>query len=150
MNKLAKLAVGIATALSGAGYAAGFDDATATFYYRLPLGGTTPQTESSYGFAMDYDVSAGPLGNTTPLRRSLVDLRFQRNQLQDLKLNGITFAVRDKRTNELTIGGKEIDNTTAAVVGGLLVAGVLCATENVICEDDDDKPAPAPAPPPAD
>jgi hypothetical protein len=148
MKKIAALAAGVSTALSGISYGAGFEDATASLYYQLPFGGTQSQSLSSYGFAVDYDVSAGTFGNTNPLRRSLVDFRFQQNQLQEMKLNGVSLAVRDQNTNDLTIGGKEISNVTAAVVGGLLVAGILCVTENVICEDDDDRDDDNPPPPP--
>ncbi len=139
MKKIATLAAGVTSALSGMSYGGGFDNANATLYYHLPFGGNSHETIPSVGFAVDYDVSAGTFGNVNPLRRSLVDFRFQKNQLQDMKLNGITLAVRDRETNELTIGGKEISTVTAVVVGGLVIGGVLCATENVICEDDDPK-----------
>lgn len=148
MNKFTAVAAGVSTALSGISYAAGFDGTTATMYYKLPLGGTQQQTVPSYGFAVDYDVSAGTFANANPIRRSLVDFRFQEKELQEMKLNGVSLAVRDKRTNELTIGGKEISNVTLAVVGGLVIAGGLCLAEEVLCEDDD--PKKKNPPPPAD
>lgn len=148
MKRIAILAAGVSTAITGVSFGGGFENTTATLYYQLPFGGSTHETIPSYGFNVGYDVSVGTFGNATTLHRSLADFRFQENQLQQMKINGITLAVRNRETNELTIGDMEIDNMTAAIVGGLLVGGILCVTENLICENDDGSSS-AP-PPPAD
>ena len=142
MNKKTSLAAAIALALSGAGHA--FDNTTASIYYKLPFGGNAQQTIPSYGLNVSYDIEAGTFGNSKTLRPSLVDFRFQQQQLQDMKLNGVTLLARDKQTNELNVGGVELTTEQALVLGGVVIGGILCATENVICEDDDDTPPPAP------
>jgi len=143
MKKLVTVAAGVATAMSGAGFAAEFDNPTASLYYKLPFGGASHQRESSYGFAVNYDISAGSFGNRNPLHRTLIDFRFQNQQLQDMRFHGVTLLARDKQTNELNIGGTELSNEQAIALGAVVIGGVLCATETWICEDDDNPPPPA-------
>jgi len=145
MKKLATLAVGVSTAFTGMSYGASYENTTAMLYYQLPFDGKKQLSNSSYGFALNYDVSAGTFSTKPPVQRTLVDFGFQKQQLQTMKLNGVTLVTRDKQTNQLNVGGAELGTTDMIILGGIVIGGVLCIAEEVICEDSD--PAP---PPPAD
>ncbi len=145
MNRKHLLAASIAAALSGPSLAAGFGDTSLNLYFKLPFGGSPSQTRESYGFAVQQRIAVdGPL-SPRRLTRSLVDFRFQDRQLQNLKLNGVTLLARDRRSNELTLGGTEISTGTAVAIGALVVVGGLCITENIICEDSNPVPPPPPS-----
>ena len=68
-----------------------------------------------------------------------MDIRFQQRQLQSMTLNGVPLAVRDKLTNELTIGGTELSIPATIALGAIALSGALCIAEEGICEDSDNK-----------
>lgn len=108
--------------------------AASMFYISKPFGaGSSQDRQPSLGMRMSMHNDGRGLLDA---RSSLVDMRFQQQGLQEMRLNGVSFMTRDKLTNELTIGGEEV--SPEVLIGGaiFLGVGVSCVTDNWPCEDN--------------
>lgn len=142
MRRMTVLAASVAACMGAQAEPQLDQGAAAMFYINQPLGtASSQQSQLSYGLRMNY--GPGPTALMHP-RGSLVDFRLQQGRVEEVKLNGVSFAVRDKQTNSLTIGGEEV--STGALIGGavFLGVGISCATDNWPCDGDNEDNAPPP------
>lgn len=140
MRRMTVLAASVAACMGAQAQPQLDQGAAAMFYVSQPVGVSAGQQKQfSYGLRMNYGI--GPAALMHP-RGSLVDFRLQQGRMEEVRLNGVPFATRDKLSNELTIGGKEVSDGVLIGAAVVLGVGISCATENWPCEDDDDAPPP--------
>jgi hypothetical protein len=143
MKKLFMAGGALALAASGALSAAEpGTEMGAMSYVQIALDGGGMSRKPVFGMALargehrpaePFDLMSAP---------RMMDMRMSEGQVNEIWLNRLKFASRDKETGRLNAFG-DVDDASTWVVGGLAVFGILCVTETWICEDNSSStPAP--------
>lgn len=138
MKRMTLLAASMAVAFSASAQdLSGLDiEPGAMLYFSQPLDGRTQlQRTPSYGLRMDYVQTGLAGGSYSETARSVIDMRLQQGALQEVSLNGRSFAQRDPKTGRMYAAGEEITTT------GWVALGVVAVAAGILIADDDDDAA---------